>query len=88
MWHFHEGNGMSRKEIFVSLALMAGLIAGTAFAQTAAPGSSLAPEKMMAKEKAVEEHAEKRRACKKQSKDAGLNIVTRRKFVRDCMATK
>ena len=78
---------MSRKEVFVSAVMMM-VVVGLAFAQTPVPGSSLAPEKMMAKEKAVEEHAEKRRECKKQAKDAGLNIVTRRQFMRDCMAAK
>jgi len=43
---------------------------------------------MMAKEKAVEEHAQKRTACKKQSKEAGLGFIARKKFVRDCMAAK
>ena len=88
MWHFCERGDMSRNEFFVLLVLPVGLAVGAAFAQTPAPSSSLAPEKMMAKEKAVEEHAEKRRACKKQAKEAGLNLMTRRKFVRDCMAAQ
>jgi hypothetical protein len=43
---------------------------------------------MLAKEKAVEEHAKKRVECKKQSKEAGLGLMASRKFVRDCMAAK
>ncbi|HLL27720.1 MAG TPA: hypothetical protein VKT73_08725 [Xanthobacteraceae bacterium] len=42
----------------------------------------------MAKEKAVEEHHEKRLACKKQAKEAGLGYFDRKKFVSDCMAAK
>jgi|GEM_PF-2452825 hypothetical protein len=53
-----------------------------------APSSSLTPEKMMAKEKAVEEHAKKHAECKKQSKEAGLGFIARKKFVSDCMAAK
>jgi hypothetical protein len=43
---------------------------------------------MMAKEKAVEEHAEKRAECRKQAKVAGLGFMARKEFVRECMAAK
>jgi hypothetical protein len=51
-----------------------------------APSYSLAPDKMMAKEKAVEQHAKKRAECKQQAKIAGLGVIARKHFVRECMA--
>jgi hypothetical protein len=50
--------------------------------------SSLAPEKMMAKEKAVEQHAQRRAECRKQAKQNGLGWLGRRKFVHECMAAQ
>ena len=71
------------------LVLTFGAVIAPTRAQTVQPmSSSLAPEKMMAKEKAVEEHAAKRRACKSQAKEAGLGMTKRRKFMLECMAAK
>ena len=58
---------MSRLGYLLLLILIAGLAAGPLLAQAPAappPSSPLTPEKMMAKEKAVEAHAQKRSACK------------------------
>ena len=83
---------MSRNIYFLLLALILGSAALPARAQnqTTPPsaGSSLSPEQLMAKEKAIEEHAKKRAACKKQAKEAGLGLTERHKFVKDCMAEK
>ena len=77
---------------FLPLVLIVGVAAAPALAQGQLPpsiaASSLTPEKMMAKEKAVEEHAQKRAVCKKQAKEARLGVVVRKNFVRDCMAAK
>jgi len=82
---------MSRNGFFLLLVLIVGVAAQPAAAQApAAPASAspLTPEKILAKEKAVEEHAKKRADCKKQAKDAGLGLMGRRKFVTECMAVK
>jgi hypothetical protein len=80
---------MSRIGYFLLLVLAFGSDVASVQAQTVQPmPSSLTPEKMLAKEKAVEEHAAKRRACKSKAKEAGLNVATRGKFVRECMAVK
>ena len=80
---------MSRIGYFLLLVLTFGAVIAPTRAQTVQPmSSSLAPEKMMAKEKAVEEHAKKHAECKKQSKEAGLGFIARKKFVSDCMAAK
>jgi len=82
---------MARIGYCLLLVVVVGSAAAPLHAQAPAspePRSSLTPEKMMAKEKAVEEHAQKRTACKKQSKEAGLGFIARKKFVRDCMAAK
>jgi hypothetical protein len=90
MWQSHEEACMTRTGYFLPLVLILGL--GSALAQAPASPpvatSSLAPEKMMAKEKAVEEHAEKRAECRKQAKENGLGWLGRRKFVHECMAAK
>jgi hypothetical protein len=92
MWQLHEEDGMSRTGYFLLLVLIVGLAADSAFAQAPATppvtSSSLTPEQMMAKEKAVEAHAEKRAECRKQAKENGLNWLGRRKFVHECMAAK
>ena len=51
-------------------------------------GQIFSPEQMMAKEKAVEQHAQKRADCKRQAKEAGLGYTARKKFVRECMEEK
>ncbi len=81
---------MTRIGYFLPLVLIVGAAASPLLAQAPAPltASSLTPEKMMAKEKAVAEHAQKRAACKNQAKEAGLGFRARRKYVRDCMAAK
>jgi hypothetical protein len=93
MWQSHEGARMTRIGYFLPLVLIVGLAADPLFAQAPVPppvsaSSSLTPEKMMAKEKAVEEHAQKRAACRKQAKENGLGWIGRRKLVRECMAAK
>jgi hypothetical protein len=84
--------GMTRIGYFLPLVLIVGSAAGPLLAQAPVPppvsASSLTPEKMMAKEKAVEEHAQKRAECRKQAKENALGWIGRRKFVRDCMAAK
>jgi hypothetical protein len=84
--------GMSRIGYCLPLVLIVGLATGPLLAQAPASppvsASSLAPEKMMAKEKAVEEHAQKRAECRKQAKENGLGWLGRRKFVHECMAAK
>ena len=83
---------MARIGYCLLLVVVVGSAAAPALAEGQVPppiaASSLTPEKMMAKEKAVEEHAQKRTECKKQSKEAGLGFIARKKFVRDCMAVK
>jgi len=83
---------MSRNTYILSLILIAGALAGPASAQApATPPASpspLSPEQMMAKEKAVEQHAQKRADCKRQAKEAGLGYTARKKFVRECMEEK
>jgi hypothetical protein len=79
---------MSRKEIFLLLVLVVSVAAGFALAQEQPFSSSLSPQQIMAKEKAVEEHAQKRAECRKQAKEAGLGWIGRRKFVHECMAAK
>jgi hypothetical protein len=91
MWQSHEEARMTRIGYCLPLVLIVGLATGPLLAQAPAPTvstSSLAPEKMLAKEKAVEEHAEKRAECRKQAKEAGLGWLGRRKFVHECMAAK
>jgi hypothetical protein len=87
-----KGRGMSRAGCFLLFVLILGLAADPAPAQAPVPPpvstSSLTPDKMLAKEKAVEEHAQKRAACKSQAKEAGLGMMARRNFVRDCMAAR
>jgi hypothetical protein len=83
---------MARIGYFLLLVLSVGSTITPLFAQAPVPppgsASSLTPEKMMAKEKAVEEHAQKRSACRNQAKEAGLGFMARRKYVRDCMTAK
>jgi hypothetical protein len=83
---------MSRIGYCLPFVLIVGLSASPAPAQAPVPppvsASFLAPEKMMAKEKAVAEHAEKRAECRKQAKENGLGWIGRRKFVHECMAAK
>jgi hypothetical protein len=92
MWQSDEEARMTRIGYFLLLVLIVGLAADPIFAQTPAQppvaASSLAPEKMMAKEKAVEEHAQKRAECRKQAKQNGLGWLGRRKFVHECMAAQ
>jgi hypothetical protein len=92
MWQSHEEARMTRIGYFLPLVLIVGLTAGTTLAQAPASppvtASSLTPEQMMAKERAVEAHAEKRTECRKQAKENGLNWLGRRKFVHECMAAK
>jgi hypothetical protein len=84
--------GMTRIGYCLPLVLIVGLAADPLFAQAPVPppasASSLTPEKMMAKEKAIEEHAQKRAACRKQAKENGLGWIGRRKFVHECMAAQ
>jgi hypothetical protein len=83
---------MSRFGYLLLLVLSVGSAAAPLFAQVPVPpsgsASSLTPDKMMAKEKAVEEHAQKRAECKKQAKENRLGWTDRRKYVRNCMAAK
>jgi len=83
---------MARKASFLLLVVVVSSAAAPALAQGQVPppiaASSLTPEKMMAKEKAVEEHAQKRPECKKQAKENKLGWLGRRKFVHECMAAQ
>ena len=79
---------MSWKGIFLLLVLVVGVAAGSGLAQEQPFSSSLSPQQIMAKEKAVEEHAQKRAECRKQAKETGLGWLGRRKFVHECMAAK
>jgi hypothetical protein len=79
---------MSRNEYFLLLVLAVGVAAGSVLAQEQPFSSSLTPQQVMAKEKAVAAHAQKRSACKKQAKEAGLGFMVRKKFMRDCMVTQ
>jgi hypothetical protein len=80
--------GMTRNKYFLLLVLVVGLAAGSVLAQEQPFSSSLTPQQIMAKEKAVAEYAQKRAECKKQAKENGLGLMSRRKFVRECMAAK
>jgi hypothetical protein len=80
--------GMSRIGYFLLLVLVVGVPAGRVLAQEQPFSSSLTPQQIMAKEKAVAEHAQKRAECKKQAKENGSGLMSRRKFVRECMAAK
>jgi hypothetical protein len=83
---------MARSRRFLLMLLATALVAPPVAApgqnqpSGSAPSYSLAPDKMMAKEKAVEEHAKKRAECKQQAKIAGLGVVARKRFVRECLA--
>ena len=79
---------MSRNGYFLLLVLAIGIAAGAVLAQEQPFSSSLTPQQIMAKEKAVAEHAQKRSECKKQAKENRLGWIDRRKYVRDCMAAK
>ena len=79
---------MTRIGYFLLLVLVVGLATGSVMAQEQPFSSSLTPQQIMAKEKAVAEHAQKRAECKKQAKENGLGLMSRRKFVRECMAAK
>lgn len=83
---------MTRIGYCLPLVLIVGLAVDPLFAQTPVPppvsASSLTPEKIAAKEKAVEQHAQKRAACRKQAKENGLGWIGRRKFVHECMAAQ
>ncbi len=84
---------MTRIGYCLPLVLIVGLAADSLFAQAPVPppvyaSSFLTPEKIAAKEKAVEEHAQKRAACRKQAKEDGLGWIGRRKFVHECMAAQ
>jgi len=79
---------MTRIGYFLLLVLIVSVAAGRVLAQEQPFSSSLTPQQIMAKEKAVEEHAQKRAECKKQAKENGLGLMSRRKFVRECMAAK
>ena len=79
---------MSRNGYFLLLVLAVGIAAGAVLAQEQPFSSSLTPQQIMAKEKAVAEHAQKRAECKKQAKENRLGWIDRRKYVRDCMAAK
>ena len=79
---------MTRNEYFLLLVLVVGLAAGSVLAQEQSFSSSLTPQQIMAKEKAVAEHAQKRAECRKQAKENGLGLMSRRKFVHECMAAQ
>ncbi len=79
---------MLRIEYFLLLILVVGLAAGRVLAQEQPFSSSLTPQQIMAKEKAVAEYAEKRAECRKQAKENKLGWLRRRKFVHECMAAK
>jgi hypothetical protein len=80
---------MARNEYFLLLVLVVGLAAGSALAQEQPfSSSSLTPQQIMAKEKAVAEHAQKRAECRKQAKENKLGWLGRRKFVHECMAAQ
>ena len=78
---------MLRIGYFLLLILIVGL-AGRVLAQEQPFSSSLTPQQIMAKEKAVAEHAEKRAECRKQAKENKLGWLGRRKFVHQCMAAQ
>jgi hypothetical protein len=80
--------GMTRNEYFLLLVLVVGLAAGSVLAQEQSFSSSLTPQQIMAKEKAVAEHAQKRAECRKQAKENKLGWLGRRKFVHECMAAQ
>ena len=72
-----------------SLILLFLLTVNPATAEMSQPQSRpnpLSNEKVMAKEKAVEEHAKKRTACNRQAKEQKLGLLQRRAFVKECMA--
>jgi hypothetical protein len=81
---------MARSECFLVLLIVSTVASASAMAQNQpavpAGSSSLTPEKMMTKEKAVEQHAKKRAECKQQAKEASLGVMARKRFMRDCMA--
>ena len=79
---------MARNEYFLLLVLVVGLAAGSVLAQEQSFSSSLTPQQIMAKEKAVAEHAQKRAECRKQAKENKLGWLGRRKFVHECMAAQ
>jgi hypothetical protein len=79
---------MTRIGYFLLLVLIAGVAAGRVLAQEQPFSSSLTPQQIMAKEKAVAEHAEKRAECRKQAKENKLGWLGRRKFVYECMAAQ
>jgi hypothetical protein len=79
---------MARNEYFLLLVLVVGLAAGSVLAQEQPFSSSLTPQQIMAKEKAVAEHAQKRAECRKQAKENKLGWPDRRKFVHECMAAQ
>jgi hypothetical protein len=79
---------MARNEYFLLLVLVVGLAAGSVLAQEQPFSSSLTPQQIMAKEKAVAEHAQKRAECRKQAKENKLGWLGRRKFVHECMAAQ
>ena len=79
---------MTRNEYFLLLVLVVGLAAGSVLAEEQPFSSSLTPQQIMAKEKAVAEHAQKRAECRKQAKENKLGWLGRRKFVHECMAAQ
>jgi len=79
---------MARNEYFLLLVLVVGLAAGSVLAEEQPFSSSLTPQQIMAKEKAVAEHAQKRAECRKQAKENKLGWLGRRKFVHKCMAAQ
>ena len=79
---------MSRNRYFLLLVLAAGMAASRVLAQEQPFSSSLTPQQIMAKEKAVAEQAQKRAECKKQAKENRLGWIDRRKYVRNCLATR
>jgi hypothetical protein len=79
---------MVRNEYFLLLVLVVCLAAGSVLAQEQPFSSSLTPQQIMAKEKAVAEHAQKRAECRKQAKENKLGWLDRRKFVHECMAAQ
>ena len=79
---------MVRNEYFLLLVLVVGLAAGSVLAEEQPFSSSLTPQQIMAKEKAVAEHAQKRAECRKQAKENKLGWLGRRKFVHECMAAQ
>jgi hypothetical protein len=80
--------GMLRIGYFLLLILIVGLAAGRVLAEEQPFSSSLTPQQIMAKERTVAEHAEKRAECRKQAKENKLGWLGRRKFVHECMAAK